>query len=258
MFTVFSLIRGLPLLLSISPFSPPALELSYQAWRLAGLAVAAPYVLLVTAQPRLLALAKAAAQHGMQQAMSMAPLAVLNWISESACILALLRLPALRIGGNRGNTVALPLAFESSVTAAVQRYTFAAVVLGPAIVLSASVAVTLGALPYFDSFVGSNRSVLIACLHRALILPSVQRLPVRHVLTASPLLAAGEALQLAALQPTWRWRRVAGHVAAWRLAAAAVAAAWERRGRRRFAAVVRRRGEAGSGGHVAARAGIFR
>ncbi len=231
---------------SIAPFSPPALELSYQAWRLAGLAATAPYVLLATAQPFLLILCSTAAQQGMQQAMGMAPLAVLNWVSESACRIMLLRLAALRIGGRRGGTVALPPASESAVAAAVRRYTLTAVVLGPSVAIAASLAVALGLLPHFDNYVGNQRAVLIACLHRSLLLPSLQRVPLRHVLAASPLLAAGEALQLAALQPTWGWRRVAGHVAAWRLVAAMVSAGWE--GRSSEAEVCGAGGAAASGG----------
>ncbi len=250
---VLGLIRGLPLLLSIAPFSPPALELSYKAWRYAGLAAAAKYMLLVTAQPLLLGLAKMAAQHGMRQALVTSPVAVLDWVSESASTLVLLCYFAVLTGGSRGSTVGLPPAAESSVTAVVRRYILAGVVLGPSLAVATSLAVAVGLLPHFDSFVGRDRALLFACLHQSLILPSVQRLPLRHVLAASPLLAAGEALQLVELRPSWGWRRVAGYVAAWRLVAAMVAAGWEVRARRRFAALVgrRREGEAGGGGRAA-------
>ncbi len=239
-----TLIQRLLFVPFIARFSPPALELSYQATRLAGLAAAAPIVLLATAQPFLLALAKAAAQDGMPEALAMAPLAVLDWVSDSASSLALLRLTAFRVGGSLGG-------YESSITAALRRYNLAGVVFGPVLLLAAS----LGAVPYFDGFIGDDRAVLLASVHRSLLLPSLQRLPLRHMLAASPLVAAGEALQLAALQPTWGWRRVAGYVAAWRLVAAAVSAAWEGRSRRRFAALVVRQGEAGGGCLAAAGGG---
>ncbi len=94
----------------------------------------------------------------------------------------------------------------------------------------------LPSIPYFFppslelSYQAWRRRRRTCCWRRRQsLLPSLQRLPVRHVLAASPLLAAGEALQLVELRPSWGWRRVAGYVAAWRLVAAAVSAAWEGR-----------------------------
>ncbi len=228
-------------------------------------------MLLATAQPLLLGLGRTAAQQGMRQSLIMAPLAVLNWLSDSATNLALLTLPhsnSCRCDGRSGRSVAsMPPGPEAPVdaaaiaaataattaaatTAAARRYTLSGVLLGPVIFVAASVAVHLGWMPYFVSYVGNSRIVTLSFVQRSLILPTVQRLPLRHVLAASPLLAMGEALQLAALQPTWGWRRVTAYVAARRLVAAAVAAAWEVLARRRFAALMgrRRQGEAGRNG----------
>ncbi len=276
------------LLLSPAPFTPPSLELSYQAWRLAGLAAAAPYVLLVTAQPFFMSVVCTALEHGVRHVWLTAILAALNWTGESCANLAMLSLlPRLRAhpvssagacsssgsgphsdpkkmaDGAKGNPGARQGAHCKNgseetrlVATGLRRHRVMGVLVGPVLLILTSSLLALGVLPYYVKYTGSVKVLALCTFFRSVFLPSIQQMSAAQVAAAAPLLAPGEAMQLAAFQPDWSWRAVVGAVAAWRLAAVVVAAAWERHWRRKFVALsvrvgqqggVKRRGEGESG-----------
>ncbi len=217
-------------LLPPAPFSPPALELSYQAWRLASMAAAAPYVLLLTAQPMVLVVVRMAREQGSVELLQAALLALLGWITDACSSLALL---CMR-GGIASNPHASAAA--ATVTASVVRQHYlAAVLYSPAVLLLASALIALRVVPFHAPYVGSVRLVLMCTAHRSVVLPSIRQLSVREKWGEGPLLVIGEALHVCFMQPQWGWPAVLMTVLVWRLIAVLTAAVWERRSRRRFA-----------------------
>ncbi len=183
-------------------------------------------------------------------------LSALNWGSEAAANAMLLRVPAhvhqaaaaaaapghssssSKGGSCSGSGSSNGGGTMLAVSAVARKHDLAVMVVGPAIMLAASLAMAAGALPYYPLYVGTAPALIMCCVYRMLVLPSVQQLGVRQAWRCAPLLALAEALQVHAMQPAWGWRAVVGTVVVWRVAAAAVAGLWERRARGRFAAGV--------------------
>ncbi|KAG2501246.1 hypothetical protein HYH03_001053 [Edaphochlamys debaryana] len=217
-------------------FWPPALGSAFWAWRVGRLARLAPFLAALLAQPFALGIMRCAVEQPWDVTVRPGLLILLLWGSDvSGCItLAILCSASGGAGAAPSRKAKLSAAAEAKAARAVQQYKLASALVGPLLFVVGSVGSRWSPLPSNDVFVGSIRAVVGATVHRTLLLPSVQQAGLGSTLAALPLLFVGEVLQLGALQPSWGTVHVMGVVAAWRLAAAVVAAAWEWRARRHF------------------------
>ncbi|KAG2432938.1 hypothetical protein HXX76_008666 [Chlamydomonas incerta] len=191
---------------------PPSLRLR--------LARAAPFLLAMTAQPYLLGLIRTVVEQPRAVVVQTLLLSLALWVTDILGSLVLL----LRLR-------------SSLLRHYSQLYHVACIYVAPALFLAASIASRLRPLPSNRAFVGNPRVLIGSALSRGLVLPNVQQLGWRQAAAAAVLLAPGEALQVAALQPDMHWGWVAALVVGWRLAATATSAAWEWRARSHFVAL---------------------
>ncbi|KAG2448795.1 hypothetical protein HYH02_006146 [Chlamydomonas schloesseri] len=221
-------------------FSPRQLETQFEAWRALRLARAAPFLLAMTAQPYLLGLIRTVAEQPHAVVVQTLLLILTLWITDIlGSLVLLLRMRACarlaRAAAPHGEALDLARALPGSLQHHYSRlYHVACVYVAPALFLAASIASRLRPLPSNDAFIGNPRVLLGSALSRGLVLPSVQQLSWRQAAAAAVLLAPGEALQVAALQPGMWWGCVVALVVGWRAAACATAAAWEWRARSHF------------------------
>ncbi|KAG2501248.1 hypothetical protein HYH03_001055 [Edaphochlamys debaryana] len=237
----------------VSGFRPPALESVFWAWRIAQLTRSAPHTAFLIGCPLVLARLRCAPRDPWDVTARVASLSFLLWAADSAGCLALMLCSRLR----RRQALVLPSSSDATVRTngcstaidaaprailtgtdptaalAVRCYKLASALLGPLLLLATSSVLHWGPIPSAP-YIGSIKAVIGATLVRGALIPSAQQAGLGAMAAATPLLAAADAFQLAAVQPSWGAARVAAVVAGWRLAAAAVAAAWEWRARRRF------------------------
>ncbi len=246
------------LLLLPRPFSPPSLELSYQSWRLTGLATFLPYLLgfcvcvYLTMVVRMVRIAWASGGAG-DKAMPLARVwdmvftSVLTTVANvvgQALLHVLVRVRSRqasqqlrrdqqqrqrrRKGG--GATERSGLLRPSDIRA----YRFAACFAGPAMLLLCAVLAVKGVTP-LDPRMYNSPTVFYSCsLIRALVLPGLQQMSAWEAVAAAPLLGPAEALLVIAMQRGSGPLHAVATAVAWRLGAVAVSVVWERRTRQRF------------------------
>ncbi len=248
------------------PFIPPSLELSYQSWRLVGLAAHAPYVLAfcllvyATMVARIL-LAVWTEDSGWGAAMlslwarlvQMTAITTLTTLANAAgqAVLHVLvparsrqqherqkqqgRLQRVQERGKgatstMGGCAPMALLGPGDILA----YRLAACGAGPTAFLLCGGLLSAHVMQVDAHMVGNVLLVYASSLIRAVAIPCLQQMSAVEALAAAPLLGAGEALLLLAMQPGWGLWRAAAVAVAWRLVAVCVSAAWEQRSRWRF------------------------
>lgn len=257
----------------LAPFQPPALERRFQAWRTAGLARTAPYLLAILAQPYLMGVLRTAREQSALVLVQTVVVCCCIYLSDVLGYAVLFchlygkrywmtKRPyqdkqqpteeARRVSGaagyhgeqqqhcgkvgSRAFTAGLPYEAAASYQAASTLY-------GPVLLIFGAIVTRLYPLPSNDAFVNNPKALIGSVVHRTVLMPCVQQLSARDAAVAAPVLAVGEAIQLAALQPDRSWMWLAAMVGAWRLGAVVVSGVWEWRARRKFAWVVRKEQE---------------
>ncbi len=268
------------------PFSPPALEIRYQHWRLERLAHMTPYTLLVfdvgvslilmlralaplpdpapvsgggagaTPLSLLLRVAHISAFILLTTVADVLGLAVLyvRVVLRRRCILRRQQQQQRHERGRQGGAGG---AASPGTTPAVYIsprdvvwYWLAACVAGPAALLLCGALTVLRVTPHDPRGVGNIRPVYGAGLVRSVIVPCLQQMSAWEAVAAAPLMGLGEALVLMHMQPTWGVWQAGAAAAVWRLVAVGVSAAWEWRSRGTFAQGQQR--EAGGAGAIGA------
>ncbi len=249
------------------PFYPPSLEAAYQAWRLAGLAGNAPYVLafriavflMMTNRIVVSTWAPGGAWAGALPWARIGNATAITVLTSAGDVagLALLYVLALlrsrrpsrqqerqqqlhvqqqKAGDTEGARPQAGVGAHGTVFSPSDGllYQLATCVVGPALWLLSAVCVAAGITPLDDVMLSDGRIVYSCSWVRAVIGPCLQQMSAWEAVAAAPLLGLAGALMVAGLRPGWGKFRAAAVAVVWQLCAVGVSAALERRSRRRY------------------------